>query len=89
MITYYLLIILLNLLALIVSPISALQDVVLPVNIASSISSAGAYLSLFYGFLPNTLTALVWIMSSYVFFELAIWAYKMIKWIYIKIPGIN
>lgn len=89
MITYWLIKIFIGILGLIILPLMALPDVSLPTSILTSISTVSALLGLFYSFVPNLLTAIGTIVASYLGIELAIWAYKMIKWIYQKIPGIN
>ena len=89
MITYFILNIFLSILSYIIWPITSLPDVVLPLDLASSITTAGGFISTLYGFAPHATTALGAVISAYIIFELAIWVYKMIKWVYQKIPGIN
>jgi len=89
MTTYWLIKIFIGILGLIILPIAALPDVSLPASILGSISTVNAWLGLFYAFVPNLLDAIGTIVASYLGIELAIWGYKMIKWTYQKIPGIN
>jgi hypothetical protein len=89
MIFYYILIILIGLLNWIALPISSLPDVSLPANLAAAITASSTMLSVFYQIVPFTLTALAGILGALIVFELAIWSYKLVKWVYSKIPGIN
>jgi hypothetical protein len=89
MILYYILIILIGLLNWIALPISALPDVSLPANLAAAITASSTMLSVFYQIVPFMLTALAGILGALIVFELAIWSYKLVKWVYSKIPGIN
>ena len=89
MITYFILNIFISILSFVIFPISSLPDVVLPLDLSSSIATTGGYMSILYGFAPRATTALVGVISAYIIFEIAIWGYKMINWVYQKIPGIN
>lgn len=89
MITYLLISILLNIVMFIASPLLLLPDVSIPAAIASGIASAGIMLAIFYQIVPFTLTALGVIIGVMFVFEASVWTYKLIKWVYQKIPGIN
>lgn len=89
MIIYSLFVIFIGLINLIVYPISALPDVSLSSGIGAGLTAAAVMLGTFYQIVPWTLGALGGIISALLAFELAIWSYKIIKWIYTKIPGIS
>ena len=72
---------------LVTLPLRLLPDVVLPSNIADSITMAGNYLHIINGVVP--VPTLVIIIGAMAVIEAAIWIYKLIKWAYTKIPGIN
>ena len=66
---------------------SSAQDVVLSPNIASAISAVSGSYSALNGIFPiDTLLAIV---AFDLTFELAYFVYKLIRWGYQKVPGIN
>jgi hypothetical protein len=87
MITYYLTLIGLGALQAVIYPITLLPDVSLPATLVVSISAAGNYMSILNLVLP--ISTLFTIFTTYIGIELGIFTYKLIKWIYNKIPGIN
>lgn len=87
MILYFILQGLISLLYFIITPILALPDVTLPNFILSNIQMAGNWISIFNNFLP--IENIIIIIASFLSIETLLFAYKVIKWIYIKIPGIN
>lgn len=89
MISYFLLIILTGILGGIISPLLLLPDVVLDPNIAAAFANAGQAIYPVRSVIPNTLTSLFAILIIYLVIEAAINGYKLIKWLYQKIPGIN
>jgi len=69
---------------LITLPLRALSDVVLPANIANSLSTAGAYIQAVDIILPiNTLSTILLLFIS---IEATIFSYKVIMWIIRRIP---
>lgn len=63
---------------------------VLPVTtMVSSIAIASTYLSAVWSFLPFTISALLFIFLSLLSVETGIGAYKIVKWVYQKFPGIS
>ena len=74
-------------LAFIASLLSAFPDVVANTNITGAVSTANGYLHALQDFIPNG--AILGATGALLFFELAYAAYKVIRWAYQKIPGIN
>jgi hypothetical protein len=72
---------------LVTLPLRLLPNVVLPSNIADSITTAGNYLHIVNAVVP--IPTLVVVIVTAAIIEGAIWIYKLIKWAYTKIPGIN
>ena len=89
MILYSIYVIFIGLINVIVYPISTLPDISLSSGIGAGLAAAGSMLGIFYQIIPYTLIALGSIMGALLVFELAIWSYKLIKWVYTKIPGIS
>jgi hypothetical protein len=89
MIIYYLFIALLNIIGFILLPLQYLPDVALPDMITTSISVVSAAIYLAVAEVPLTLAALFASLAAIIVAELNISAYKIIKWIYNKIPGVN
>ena len=89
MITYYLLLIVIGSLQVFVFPISFLPDVSFPATLNTAISSSGNYIGIFNAVLPKTVPTLFAIFTLLIAVELGIWGYKLTKWIYSKIPGVN
>ena len=89
MITYYLVIILLTLLGGFLTPLSYLPDASLPSSIANSLTTIGSFTGLIWWVMPLSLTALVGSVAIIVATENWIAIYKVVKWIYSKIPGVS
>ena len=87
MITYWLLIILTGILQVVISPLLLLPNVALDPRIATSLATAGHYTAILDMVIP--VWTLFTIFVLYVVIEAAIFGYKIIKWIYSKIPGIS
>lgn len=87
MITNFLLILVYNLINLILTPLRAFDNVTLPANIASSISTAGDYLSNLNAVFP--ISTLIYILATFLAIETGIFVYKGIQWLIKKIPTIN
>jgi hypothetical protein len=87
MITYWLLKIFVYLLSLITSPLLLLPVASLSVNLTATLTQAGNYIALFDLFLP--MGTLLTVFGIIVTIEGGYFAYKGVKWIYNKIPGIN
>ena len=69
------------------SPLLLLPDVELSQSVISAITSAGSYVSILDIIIP--VGTLVTILGLMVAVEVAVFTYKLIKWAYSKIPGIN
>ena len=89
MITYFLLIIFTGLLGGVISPLLLLPNVSLNATIASSLAQAGQFLGIVHNVVPNTLASLFATLGIYLAIELSIFVYKLIRWLYQKIPTIN
>ena len=89
MIVYQIVNLLLDFLRVLIFPITLLPDVTLDPQLAVNLTSAGAKFAMVYGIAPYTMTALIAVFIIFLGIEAAILAYKIIKWIYSKIPGIT
>lgn len=89
MITYLLILIISGVVYAITYPISALPDVVLPANITANLATLGHFFGLIWGAAPLTLVALFSSVGVIIVIENNIAIYKVVKWIYSKIPGVN
>ena len=87
MISYWLVKILLGILALITIPLRLLPVASLSVDLTGTLTQAGNYLALFNIFLP--VATLLVVFGIVVSIEAGYFTYKVAKWIYNKIPGIN
>lgn len=67
--------------------LSAYPDVTPNASITGAVSTANSYFSALQDFIPND--AILGATGALLFFELAYAAYKVIRWAYQKIPGIN
>jgi hypothetical protein len=87
MIVYWILKIFVYLLSLITAPLLLLPTASLSVNLTGTLTTAGNYLALFDIFLPvGTLLTVFGIIVS---IEAGYFSYKVVKWIYNKIPGVT
>lgn len=89
MIVYWLLYFIAGVLLGLTSPLRILPDATLPAAINSSITSIAGFIGLVWKFMPLTFTALVAAVLVIVLAENWIMVYKVIRWIYKKIPGIT
>jgi len=87
MITNAILYILYGFIYLITAPIRLFDDVSLPTDINSTISSVGTNLALLNQVIP--VSTIITILGIMLVIESAIFIYKGIRWIYNKIPGVN
>lgn len=87
MITNAILYILYSFIYLITAPIRLFDDVSLPTDINSTISSVGTNLALLNQVIP--VSTIITILGIMLVIESAIFIYKGIRWIYNKIPGVN
>jgi hypothetical protein len=78
-----------NAIYLILTPIRSLPDATLPGGFTSAIATVSSYVALLYSVLPITCTALLSIFSLVIAYETALLSYKLIKWLYNKIPGVT
>lgn len=69
------------------APLRAFADVSLSADITNAVVYAGQVLSSVSTFLP--ISTLLAVFSLVLVVELAITTYKLIRWIYRKIPGIS
>jgi hypothetical protein len=74
-------------LTLVLSPFSALPDATLPTGITSGIANASSYLSILSIIVP--VADLLIVLGSVLAIEGGIFTFKVIRWAYRKIPGIN
>jgi hypothetical protein len=87
MIVYWLLKIFIYLLSLITAPLLLLPVAAISVNLTGTLTTAGNYLALFGLFLPVGM--LFTVFGLIVSIETGYFSYKVVKWIYNKIPGVN
>lgn len=73
--------------ALVLSPLLLFPDVAVNATVATSITTAGNYLSALNVVLP--ISSLIIFFLLFLAVETGIFTYKLIKWVYIKIPGVN
>jgi hypothetical protein len=87
MITYALIQVFSAVLFAITSPLLLLSNVTTNSSIVSAIATAGGYL----GGVPfvDTILSILGSMAFLVTFEAFFWAYKGIRWLYRKIPGVT
>ena len=63
---------------------------VLPTSaISASILAANSYIAVIGQFLPLTIGSLVLMVGALLLVEFYIGTYKLIKWVYTKIPGVS
>jgi hypothetical protein len=87
MIVYWILKIFVYLLSLITAPLLLLPVASLSVDLTGTLTQAGQFLALFDLFLPvGTLLTVFGIIVS---IEGGYFSYKVVKWIYNKIPGVT
>jgi hypothetical protein len=71
----------------VISPLLLFADVSLPAAVSNAITTAGGYIGIFSVIIPAgdllTIVALVISIEAVVFF------YRIIRWIYNKIPGVS
>ncbi len=87
MIFYWIVRVFIYLLNLVTAPILLLPVAALSVNLTGTLTTAGNYMALFDIFLPVAM--LFTIFGIMVSIEAGYFTYKVAKWIYNKIPGIN
>jgi hypothetical protein len=87
MITYWILQIFVYLLSLITAPLLLLPVASLSVDLTGTLTTAGNYLALFDIFLPVAM--LLTVFGIVVSVEGGYFSYKVVRWIYNKIPGVN
>ena len=89
MIAYWVSIILIGIIQVIILPITFLPDVSFPTQLTTSISTAGGYIHIFSIILPTTVPTVFSIFTAFIGIEVGIFTFKLVKWVYSKIPGIN
>lgn len=76
-------------LLLMLAGLLAIGNILPTAAIASAISAAGSYIAVVYEILPQTTIALLGILGVLLLVEFYIGTYKLIKWLYSKIPGVS
>lgn len=89
MIVYFLILIVVYLVAIFVSPLLLFPDVSLDPATIATITTFGHYFGMIWNAIPLTLTALFGAVVVIIGVETKIFSYKSIRWIYSKIPGVN
>lgn len=73
--------------ALVLSPLLLFPDVAVNSSVASAISTAGQQIGALDLVIPTSTFITFFLLFLAV--ETGIFTYKLIKWVYIKIPGVN
>ena len=89
MIVYWVLVILIWAIAGIVFPLTFLPDAQLPDFVNSSITQISGFIGMVWKFMPLSFVALIAAVGAIVITENWILIYKIIRWVYQKIPGVN
>jgi len=89
MITYYLLYLCTGILNGLAATLYNLPDASLPASFTSALTNTGNYISIAFKFLPDTIAAIFTVITFIVVVENADGIFKVVKWIYTKIPGIS
>jgi len=87
MISYWFMLFLSWITALFVSPLLLFPDVSLSAGLTTALTTAGGYVNGMGFILP--LDTLFQVFGAYIAVEVGLAAYKAIKWVYTKIPGIS
>ena len=70
-------------------PFTLLPDATLPSQVSTSITSIAGFMGLVWKFFPLTFTALVGAVVIIVATENWVAIYKVVRWVYQKIPGVS
>ena len=89
MITYWLLYFFTGALNGLAAPLYALPDASIPGGLSAWLAQSGGYISIATKFMPLTIAALFIVLGMIVIVENADGIFKVVKWIYTKIPGIS
>jgi hypothetical protein len=89
MISYFLARLILGFVALLISPLTLLPDAVLPDVVAAVLATIAGYLWVVWTVMPVTLVALISATIVTIGIESHLFSYKVVRWIYSKIPGVN
>lgn len=89
MITYYFLYAWTGILNGIAATIYALPDATIPTQFSAWLATTGGYLAIATKFLPLTIAALLIAIGMMLAVENADGIFKVVKWVYSKIPGIS
>ena len=73
----------------VITPILLLPDVSLPGNVSSAIATAGGYIGLIAEVAPATIVSIMAIFALVLIIENTHFGYKLIRWVYQKIPGVS
>ena len=89
MITYYFLYLCTGILNGLTTPLRLLPDASIPDSFTSWLAQTGGYISIATKLMPLTIAALFVVVALIVVVENADGIFKVVKWIYTKIPGIS
>jgi hypothetical protein len=89
MITYYFLYFFTGVLNGLAAPLYYLPDASIPSSFAGWLSQTGGYISVASKLMPLTIAALFVVLGMIIIVENADGIFKVVKWIYTKIPGIS
>jgi hypothetical protein len=89
MITYWIFYFITGILDGLVLPIQNLPNASLPGGLSSWLSETGGYIALATKIAPLTIAALFVVLTMVVVVENTDGIFKVVKWIYTKIPGIS
>lgn len=73
----------------ITSPFRFFNDVALPAAFTTAVSTAVSYLGIIGQMFPLTIVSLAGVVVIFLAIEGGIGTFKVVKWVYTKIPGIN
>jgi len=89
MITYTLLLLVEGVVIILTRPFTVLPDVSLPAGVTSALATIGGWFGLIWGAIPLTLLSLFAAIGTIIVIENNIAIYKLARWVYSKIPGVN
>jgi hypothetical protein len=89
MITYWIIYFLATALLGFLYPLTFLPDATLPAAVSSGITGIAGFIGLVWRFFPLTFAALIGAVAVIVAVENYVLIYKVIRWVYQKIPGVS
>lgn len=69
--------------------LSSTSDVVASTSVVTAITTANGYIAIVAQIIPSTVTSLLSCVAILLAYEVAVAIYKILRWGYTKIPGIN